>query len=241
MSSIQDERGFNQIFTDSPAAKIRRERRCDYMLEQMKGSCRDVQPNLLEIGCGTGEGLYYLHQKTGANCFGIDLSKKFIDAANHQFTAAHLHFHQADFHQIQSFLDTIPVSKFDYIVGNGILHHLYYHLNRSLEDLHTLLKPNGKIIFIEPNLYNPYVAAIFKIPYFRKLAHLEPNEMAFTSQFIKKQLKNEKFSQYSIEIKDFLLPNVPTKLINPSIKIGGFLEKTPFRLFAQSLFITATK
>ena len=33
---------------------------------------------------------------------------------------------------------------------------------------------------MEPNIYNPYVAAIFKNRRFRKRAHLEPDEMAFS-------------------------------------------------------------
>ena len=129
--------------------------------------------------------------------------------------------------------------KFDYIVGNGILHHLYYNLEESLINLKKLLKPNGKIVFIEPNLYNPYVAAIFSIPYLREKTFLEPDEMAFTRGFIKEKCKSAGFKNIQVEIKDFLLPNTSDRLIKPLIIIGDILEKTPLTLIAQSLFITA--
>ncbi len=130
---------------------------------------------------------------------------------------------------------------FDYVIGNGILHHLYYNLDQSLINLHKLLKPGGKIIFIEPNIYNPYVALIFKIPYLRKKAFLEPDEMAFSAKFIEQKLKTACFSKCKIEIRDFLLPNVPKALINPVIKLGNVLEKTPLTYIAQSIFISAEK
>lgn len=49
------------------------------------------------------------------------------------------------------------------------------------------------------------------------------------------------FSNCRTEIQDFLLPNVPEKLITPVIKLGAVLEKTPLTYIAQSIFITAEK
>ena len=38
--------------------------------------------------------------------------------------------------------------QFDYIVGNGILHHLYYNLPTALFSMRGLLAPNGRVIFL---------------------------------------------------------------------------------------------
>jgi 2-polyprenyl-3-methyl-5-hydroxy-6-metoxy-1,4-benzoquinol methylase len=241
MGDIKDERGFNQIFENTLAAKIRKERRCDYMINQMDKSSLGIQTNILEIGCGSGEALKYISEKTGATCLGIDLSKKFIDGANKEYKSGNLSFEVADFNDPKSFRGQMAYNKFDYVIGNGILHHLYYNLDNSLVNLHKLLKPKGKIIFIEPNIYNPYVALIFKIPYLRKKTFLEPDEMAFSSPYIKKKLKAAKFSSSRVEIKDFLLPNIPENLIKPVINLGNILEKTPLTYIAQSIFITAEK
>ncbi len=237
MSSIKDERGFNQIFIHSPASILRKNRRFDYMISKMDLN----RPNLivLEIGCGTGEGIDYIVNKTKCKGVGLDLSKKFIESAKEEYQNKNITFIQANFND-QTFLDSyLENEKFDYIVGNGILHHLYYQLDESLKNLKKLLKPSGKIIFIEPNLYNPYVASIFSIPYLREKTFLEPDEMAFSRTFIKDKCLKAGFHKVDVEIKDFLLPNTPTTLIKPLIFLGDILEKTPLTLIAQSLFICA--
>lgn len=241
MSSIKDERGFNQSFQNSPAQEIRLNRRFDYMIDQMDSGNLNSYTNVLEIGCAEGNGINYLVKKTGVKGLGIDISKQFIDTANKNFKRENLSFEVADFNDPRSFTGEMAYDKFDYVIGNGILHHLYYNLDISLVNLRKLLKPKGKIIFIEPNIYNPYVALIFKIPYLRKKTFLEPDEMAFSAPFIKKKLKAAGFSSCNTEIKDFLLPNVPANLIQPVIKMGAILEKTPLTYIAQSVFITAEK
>jgi SAM-dependent methyltransferase len=241
MNDIKDERGFNQIFENTFAAKIRKDRRCDYMINQMDQSRMNENTGILEIGCGTGEALKFIADKTGAKCLGIDLSKSFIDTANQKFKSSNVSFEVADFNKPESFNGHLAYNQFDYVIGNGILHHLYYNLDNALANLYKLLKPGGKFIFIEPNIYNPYVALIFKIPYFRKKTFLEPDEMAFSPGFIKKKLEGAGFLNCKTEIKDFLLPNIPDKLIRPVIKLGNILEKTPLTFIAQSIFITAEK
>jgi 2-polyprenyl-3-methyl-5-hydroxy-6-metoxy-1,4-benzoquinol methylase len=238
MKDIKDERGFNQIFKDALATKIRKERRCDYIIDQMDNK-NLTNKNILEIGCGTGEGLKYIFDKTGSNCLGIDLSEKFVSIANKNYKNLNLNFKVADFNKQDFFLLENKSYKFDYVIGNGILHHLYYNLDNSLINLRKLLKPEGKIIFIEPNIFNPYVALIFKIPFLRKKTFLEPDEMAFSANYIRKKLLATNFIICKIETKDFLLPNTPDLLINPIIKLGNLLENTPIKYIAQSIFISA--
>jgi SAM-dependent methyltransferase len=133
--------------------------------------------------------------------------------------------------------------RFDYILGNGILHHLYSDLDNSLATLKNLLKDKGKILFIEPNIYNPYCYLIFgTTPFFRKLANLEPDEMAFSGKFITRMLKKHSYSGIMVEYKDFLLPIIPPFLINPTIALGNILERIPgVKYLSQSIFISAEK
>lgn len=241
MASIQDERGFNQSFITTDASVIRLNRRFDYMIAQMDSTKLNSSTNVLEIGCAEGEGIDYLVKKTSVRGLGIDISKKFIDVANEKYRNEKLSYEVADFNNPDSFNGEMAYGKFDYVIGNGILHHLYYNLDNSLVNLHKLLKPNGKIIFIEPNIYNPYITLIFKIPYLRKKAFLEPDEMAFSASFIRKKLQSAGFSNIKTEVRDFLLPNTPKGLVNTVIKVGDVLEKTPLTYIAQSVFITAEK
>jgi 2-polyprenyl-3-methyl-5-hydroxy-6-metoxy-1,4-benzoquinol methylase len=240
MSSIIDEKGFNQSFIITDASIVRLKRRFDFMISHMELNNNSSKINVLEIGCAEGEGLRYLVEKTGFNGIGIDISNKFISNAkkNNDTKAT---FEVVDFNNKKTFTGEMGYNKFDYIVGNGILHHLYYNLDNSLKNLHKLLKPGGKIIFIEPNLYNPYVFSIFKIPFLRKIANLEPDEMAFTNQFIKDKILKVGFKNCETEIKDFLLPNTPKPFIKSLIKLGTILEKTPLTIIAQSIFIVAEK
>lgn len=233
MGNIKDNRGFNQIWVDCKSTRIRAERRCDYMIAQM-----EVHPSksVMEIGCGMGTNSFMLAQKTGMKVLGTDLCVSFIEEAREKFQLPNLRFDILDFNEATQFKG----EKFDYIIGNGILHHLYYSLDEAFTNMFRLLKDSGKIIFIEPNIYNPYVAAIFKNKMLRKWAKLEPDEMAFSKSFIQHKLQIAEFKNIKVEYKDFLLPGVPELLITPSIIVGDLLEKTPLKYISQSILIRAT-
>jgi SAM-dependent methyltransferase len=232
-SSLKDDRGYNQIFIPSSYSTNKRmERRADYIVSQFKSNPGDV----LEIGCGMGIMANMIAEKTKANMLGIDLCEPFIEYANKNFQRANLSFGIMDFNQPDDFKNR----KFDYIVGNGILHHLYFNLDNALTNIKSLLKPGGKIIFMEPNIYNPYCHIIFTYPYFRKRASLEPTEMAFSKPFINKKLSSIGYKNIKIEYKDFLLPGIPKFLVKPSIFIGAIAEKIPLvKMVSQSIFISA--
>lgn len=234
MSAIKDDRGFNQIFEQSEGNLVRLKRRADWMISEMS-----VQPGkkILEVGCGTGYVAYNIALQTKMEVLGSDLCVPFINEANAKYKLPNLAFEVLDFNKASESVH----NKFDYIIGNGILHHLYYNLDAVLITFRNILNPGGKIIFMEPNIYNPYVAAIFKNKYLRKKASLEPDEMAFSKQFISGKLEKAMFSSIKVSYKDFLLPGVPGWMIKPSIIIGNVLEKTPLDIISQSILISAVK
>lgn len=235
MASITDDKGYNQGFKPGKALTIRTERRCNHILSRIDNT---EKRSILELGCGTGELSNLLAQKTKASVLGCDICKPFIEQAQSKYKLNNLRFEVIDLNKPEDFGNL----KFDYIVGNGILHHLYYTLDDVLPNLKALLNPCGKLIFFEPNLYNPYILLIFKIPFLRRLAKLEPTEMAFGGEFIKIKLGKAGFQDYTVEYKDFLLPNTPSILIRPVIAIGWLLEKIPIlKRLSQSVFITTNK
>jgi 2-polyprenyl-3-methyl-5-hydroxy-6-metoxy-1,4-benzoquinol methylase len=233
MASIIDDRGFNQGFKLVKSTELRMRRRADWIASEMT---HNTPKNVLEIGCGTGEVSYWIAEKYKHEVLGTDLCLPFIDYAKNQFKLPNLNYEVLNFSNTKEVNDR----KFDYIFGNGILHHLYNSLDSALKNMHHLLNKGGKIIFMEPNIYNPYCAIIFNFA--RNWAKLEPDEMAFSKKFISKKLEEAGYSNIKIEFKDFLLPGVPNFLINPSIKIGNVLEKIPLiKYSSQSLFISAEK
>lgn len=235
MASIIDERGFNQGFELTKAQRIRLRRRAEAIAAEV--TPRKPKAQILEIGCGTGELAAELVQLTEAHVTGVDLSTKFIELAKAQHHHENLSFKVADLSKAS------PASEhdcYDYIVGNGILHHLHQHLDSVLPSLRRWLRPGGRLIFWEPNLLNPYVWLIFSFSPFRRLAKLEPDEMAFTPAFITKKLIATGFYPTRVKTRDFLLPNTPDFLIRPAIESGKCLEKTPgICRLAQSVFIVA--
>lgn len=235
MENIKDDRGYNQVWADKKSTRERARRRCEYLISQMIiGSTKSV----MEIGCGVGVNAMMLANKTGMKVLGTDLCVPFIESARKQNEYSNLRFEILDFNKAEEFKG----EEFDYIVGNGILHHLYHHLDDALINMRKLLKLNGKIIFMEPNIYNPYVYFIFSYPFLRKLTHLEPDEMAFSKKFISDKLTKTGYKNINVDYKDFLLPGIPEFLISPSIAIGSVLEKLPVvNKVSQSIFISAEK
>ena len=235
MASLTDDRGYNQMFAPSKAMQIRSERRSDMIISEMQLTKDSI---ILEIGCGTGEIAAFIAGKVDAKVIGTDICIPFVEEANKKHKRDNLHFEYLDFNKPES----LNGQKFDYIIGNGILHHLYYHLDEALVAIRALLKDGGKLIFLEPNLVNPYVYLIFSYPYLRKKANLEPDEMAFTKSFIQEKLKNAGYSSSKVVYKDFLLPVIPDALIKPVLVVGDFVEKIPLlNKMTQSIFIVGNK
>ena len=235
MANIKDDRGYSQGFVLTTSTTVRMQRRTDLLLSEMNLT-RNTR--ILEIGCGTGEVSYWMARQSPARVVGADLCVPFIEEAKKKYQLPNLQYEVVDFNNP----DVFPDGQFDYIVGNGIIHHLVKNLDEVLASMQRLLKEGGKIIFMEPNIYNPYIYFIFSYSWLRTLTHLEPDEMAFSKRFITRALARAGFTDIKVDYKDFLLPGIPAFLIKPSIFIGAILEKIPLcKHVSQSLFIRARK
>ncbi len=234
MRGVRDESGYNQGWTGGLSTRVRGERRCELLISKMTPSSSG---KVLEIGCGRGEVARHLASRTGMQVLGVDRSQQFVQEAKANAVEENVHFEVMDVMDAGHRFDN---ERFDYIVGNGILHHLYRDLSAALQVLRHLLKDQGRIVFLEPNLHNPYVYLIFTRPSMRRLARLEPDEMAFTRRFAMEHLHQTGFGEIDVEYRDFLIPGVPDWLIKPLVSIGRIAERTAgFKHLAQSLFISA--
>ncbi|MBU4480622.1 class I SAM-dependent methyltransferase [Patescibacteria group bacterium] len=121
-----------------------------YYEKYLFSNCCDKK--VLEYGCGTGSYAFNL-AKHGATVLGIDISEigiKMAKVKSKKTNLKNVSFLVMDAESLQ-----IEDNFFDIICGSGILHHL--NLNKSLNEIVRVLKPNGKAIFIEPLGLNPFI------------------------------------------------------------------------------------
>jgi SAM-dependent methyltransferase len=230
---LRDERGFNQVFAPVGSTPLRARRRNRWFIEQ--ASVLEAR-RILELGCGTGEAASQVAAGTTAEVVAVDLSDAFLERARSAHTAPNLRFEKLDLLGE----DPLRFGRFDLVFGNGILHHLVPRLDPVMAALHTVTNPNGGLAFIEPNLLNPYCALIFGTRLGRRLARLEPDEMAFTSSHLRRTLPAAGWRSVSVATRDFLLPGLPEVMARLSLALEPALEATVLtRWLAQSHFITA--
>jgi SAM-dependent methyltransferase len=231
--TVKDERGFNQVFAPVGSTPLRTRRRSDWFVGEIE---RLDARRVLELGSGTGETAAYLAAHCAAEVIAVDISEAFVTAARARHNAPNLRFERFDL------LGAAPLAfgRFDLVYGNGILHHLVLRLPEVLRTLHDLTNPGGGLAFIEPNFLNPYCALIFGTRIGRRLAKLEPDEMAFTPGELRRALPAAGWRDVRVTMRDFLLPGLPVALVRPTLAVEPALEATALtRWLAQSHFITA--
>jgi SAM-dependent methyltransferase len=105
---------------------------------------------VLEVGCGMGR--YTLILAThGVRVEGLDLSPVLLDRLKGYNDGRYeIPLHCAD-------IDDPPAdlhASFDVVLGFFVLHHVYA-LDRCFQAATRLLKPGGRVVFLEPNPLNP--------------------------------------------------------------------------------------
>jgi SAM-dependent methyltransferase len=106
---------------------------------------------IIEIGCGLNDTLF-LSLNNCQNRYGIDISEVAIEEQKNKAKniGINITFFVMDAHKLD-FED----ATFDLVFGKSILHHL--NLEKALPEFWRILKPNGKLIFIEPLGVNPLI------------------------------------------------------------------------------------
>lgn len=109
-------------------------------------------PNALVLDYGCGDGVFsQLLARRGARVCGLDISRELIARAkimNPPGKDGFPRFFVGDAH-CTPFQD----ATFDYVTGNGALHHL--NLDLAYKEVHRVLKPGGRAFFQEPMYHHP--------------------------------------------------------------------------------------
>ncbi|MFC2139264.1 class I SAM-dependent methyltransferase [Bacteroidota bacterium] len=107
---------------------------------------------ILDVGCGTGTLLAELGKSGAAFLSGVDLAEGILNDAEKKLTELNI---KADLHTADA-EDHIPWddNKFDIVTMTGTLHHFYRPLD-VLSEISRVMKPNGRLIVIDPCFLTP--------------------------------------------------------------------------------------
>ena len=107
---------------------------------------------VLDYGCGAGDFSLLLASR-GAQVYGVDISPKLIEQAQASVAGSALNGCAPKFLVADAHHTPFKDSSFDYVFGNGALHHL--DLSKAFPEIARVLKPGGKAVFQEPMYYHP--------------------------------------------------------------------------------------
>ena len=113
-----------------------------------------LNSEILDYGCGIGSSLEKVVHFKAKKITGIDISEVSIQKAKDKIKNINRNLH------IELLVDNCEKTKFkndtfDIVYGTGILHHL--DIKVCLKEINRILKPGGKLIFIEPLGTNPLI------------------------------------------------------------------------------------
>lgn len=113
----------------------------------------DVQgKTLLDLGCGAGENSVYFAMK-GAKCVASDYSPGMVEVA---LKLAEKNGVQVDGKVINAMDIDYPDNTFDIVYASNLLHHIP-HPEITIQEIHRVLKPGGKMCFWDPLKHNPVI------------------------------------------------------------------------------------
>ena len=225
-----------------PAAERRRQYRTGRVVAAAGLAARPAA-RVLEIGCGLGDYTPYFARGWSGMLVGIDAAHGLLREARQAGSSRHasarvplgVELSAADAAALP-FRD----ATFDAVLGNAVLHHLA--LDLALPELARVLKPGGIFAFAEPNLLNPQVFTVLRIPWLRSRCGASPDETAFVRWRLAAVIERSGLVDVRVEPFDFLYPMTPRPWIDVVERIGRRLEATPLlREIAGSVLAVARK
>ena len=148
---------------------------------------------ILDFGCGIGSSAEKVIKYNPKKIIGIDISEISINKAKNKAKELNI---DIDYKVDNCEKTNLNQNSFDIVYGTGILHHL--EIDKCLNEIHRVLKSNGKLLFIEPLGTNPIINL------YRKLT---PNTRSRDEHpLIKKDFEylNKKFVDVNVKYYGFL-------------------------------------
>lgn len=194
---------------------------------------------ILDYGCGVGSFVEEVSKFGPKKIVGIDISEVSINKAVERTKELKTN--------VNFIVDNCEKTKFDnnsfdVVYGSGILHHL--QINKCLDEIHRVLKPNGSLVFIEPLGTNPI------INFYRKLTPKSRSKdehplMDKDFKYIKSKFTNTEIKYYGLSTLIFF-PFYKSPNNSSFFKFLTIFDQYLFKLkffqwFAWSVLIRAKK
>lgn len=112
---------------------------------------------MLDVGCGLGRATLLLAD-AGFDVEGLDLSPVLLAGLREAAAGREIAVHEGDVAQPPEQLH----GRFDVVCGFFVLHHLH-DLAAALSGVRQVLRPGGRIVFVEPNAFCPLYAVQFAV------------------------------------------------------------------------------
>ena len=124
------------------------ERKAKIILKELA----DINPKrILEIGSGSGLMTYFVAKLYKEELVALDLSKEMLDLAKSRITNPKVSYVVGD-----GTKPDFPDGSFDAVIGVDIIHHLE-DPRAAMKEWKRLVRPGGKMVFLETNVYNPII------------------------------------------------------------------------------------
>ena len=142
---------------------------------------------ILDLGCGPGLSSYLLSEK-GFIVTGLDISQKFLDVSKNR-ESDRLHLVQGDICSLD-----FPDESFDIVTSHELVEHIL-DTAKALKEMCRVVKKEGKVIILGPNLFSPLSAlrATFKlgnkIPFYKTRLNAFKLFIKNSVLFVKKRLQ----------------------------------------------------
>jgi SAM-dependent methyltransferase len=178
---------------------------------------------ILDVGCGDGKWWTHIIPNELYKVHGLDISQKEIDLASKVISAQCLDITSSDF------LEKINIKKFNLIIGNCSLEHVY-RIDKALKNIYDILDEDGVFILMVPT---PYWA--LKGNSIRLLHRLSPRLSMSFSGFLNGFFQH--WHLYNHNIWKSVLTNVHFK-VSKVYGLGNSNSEFLFRLGLPTAFIS---
>jgi 2-polyprenyl-3-methyl-5-hydroxy-6-metoxy-1,4-benzoquinol methylase len=165
--------------------------RINYKFQDVLNCCSfSEKTEVLDIGCGRGELVYYCAKNGCKKALGIDYSSAAIDLSNSFKSKLDKKIQDRIVFKNIDALELSSQEKYDYIFMVEVWEHMYdSQLFPLLNKIHSLLKDNGLLILTTPNgLYEKFLFPA------KRISNIPFNMIKFPLRILKGKWKPSSFS-----------------------------------------------